>query len=354
MAEVIALNSEPDYVPLDLRSLPIGSPLICDLYIKERGRYVLYREASLPFTLADRERLLASGVRNLWVRASIDEDALLSDRLALALGLPDEEVPPLAKAGLLYRLAMATIKRALAGGISSQTLADVDRLVGTTVGYLVRHETAFPALLSVMAHDFSVFTHAMNVAVYALGLGKFIGITDRQALRHLGLGAILHDVGKARVPKEILSKPDGLSAEEWAVVRQHPLWGVEILSAADDLPADVLGIVAQHHERLDGSGYPEGLSGESLNLLPMIVAFVDAYDALTCDRPYRRARTPFDALSLLKIEMRGKLDPILFPRFVCLLGEPFTPSLLDSECRCQHHRRVRRPRPSGPGEHELT
>lgn len=333
------MNSEPHYVPLDLRSLPIGSLLTCDLYIKERGGYVLYREASLPFTQADRERLLASGVSNLWVRTSIDEDVLLSDRLAIALGLPDEDLPPLAKAGLLYRSAIATIRRTLLGALSSQTLADVDRLVGSTVGYLVRHETAFSGLLNVMAHDFSVFTHAMNVAVYALGLGKFLGITDHQALRHLGLGAILHDVGKARVPKEILSKPDGLSAEEWAVVRQHPLWGVEILSTAGDLPADVLTTVAQHHERLDGSGYPGGLSGESLHLLPMIVALVDAYDALTCDRPYR-AHTPFNALSLLKTEMRGKLDPLLFPGLVCLLGQPFAPSLLHSEDCCQHRRRI--------------
>jgi len=213
LAGVITLKSEPNYVPLDLRSLAIGSPLVCDLYIKARGRYVLYREASLPFTLADRERLLESGVRNLWVRASIDEDIVLSDRLAIALSLPNEQVPPLAKAGLLYRSAVATIRRALAGSLSGHALAEVDRLVGMTVGYLVRNETAFPALLNVMTHDFSVFTHAMNVAVYALGLGKFIGITDHKALRQLGLGAILHDVGKARVPKEILNKPDGLSAE---------------------------------------------------------------------------------------------------------------------------------------------
>lgn len=322
-----------DYVALDLRSLPTGGPLTCDVYIREDGQYVLYRQASLPFTLADCERLLASGVSNLWVRTSTDEDNPLPHHLTVPLGLPDEEVPPLAKAGLLYRTAVAVAKRALGGSLSSETLSDVDKLVGMTVGYLVRSEAAFPALLRVMVHDISVFTHALNVTVYALGLGKFIGIDDHQTLRQLGVGAILHDVGKARVPTGILNKRGALSAEDWAIIRQHPAWGIEILSTAADLPENVLAIVEQHHERLDGSGYPMGLKGKSINHLSMIVAFVDAYDALTCDRPYRKARTPFHALSLLKTEMRGKVDPILFPGFVRLLGGPYAPALLEGEYR---------------------
>ncbi|MCL5265464.1 MAG: HD domain-containing protein [Chloroflexi bacterium] len=331
------LNGENDYVALDLRSLRTDLSLTCDLYIKEEGQYVLYREASLPFTPADRERLLESGVSNLWVRISVDEDVLLQQHLTVLLSLPDEEMPPLAKAGLLYSSVMGITRRAIAGSLSKEILADVDEMVGVTVDYLTRSQTAFPALLCVMLHDFSVYTHSLNVAVYALGLGKFLGVTDHQSLRHLGVGAILHDVGKARVPKDMLSKRGKLSPEEWAIMRQHPEWGTEILSTAADLEDDVLAIIAQHHERLDGSGYPRGLTGEKIQMFAMIVALVDAYDAMTCGRPYRKARMPFDALSLLKTEMHGKLDPALVPGLVHFLGDPFAPVLLESERCCQHH-----------------
>lgn len=334
---VIILNREKDYVALDLRSLRTDLPLTGDLYVKEDGRYVLYRESSLPFTSANRERLLASGVSTLWMRISADEDAPLQQHLAVLLSLPDEDMPATAKAGLLYSSVMAVTKRAIAGSLSKEILAGVDELMGVAVGYLMRSQTAFPALLCVMLHDFSVYTHSLNVAVYALGLGKFIGVTDHLSLRRLGVGAILHDVGKAKVSKEILSKRGKLSPKEWAIMRQHPEWGTEMLSGAADPEEDVLAIVAQHHERLDGSGYPRGLTGGKIQMFAMIVALVDAYDAMTCSRPYRKARTPFDALSLLKTEMHGKLDPALFPGLVHFLGDPSAPVLLESERCFQHH-----------------
>lgn len=314
--------SNAAYAPLDLRSLSTDLPLICDLYIKERGQYVLYREASLPFTLADRERLLASGVSDLWIRVSEEEGALSQQRLAGLLALPDEQVPPLAKAGLLYGSARAIAHRALAN-ISSASLANLEELISATVGFMALSKTAFSALLAVMHHDFSVYTHAVNVAVYALGLGRSIGITDPRHLQHLGCGAILHDAGKARVPKEMLTKRGPLSPEEWATMRQHPNWGVQLLSTADLSEAE-LAIIAQHHERLDGSGYPAGIAGEDLHPFSIIVGLVNAYDSLTSDRPYRSPRAPFNALSHLKEEMVivGKLDPAMFASLVLLLGYP--------------------------------
>ncbi len=313
--------SDLDYVPLDLRNLPIGVPLTCDLYIRAKEQYVLYREASLPFKEIDRKRLMSSGVTNLWIR--MGGDSFLEQQLASLLAQPDEQLPPHAKAELLYTSAAAITKRAVTN-VSPASLADVDKLIGTTVSHLALNRTAFPALLSVMLHDFSVYTHALNVAVYAISLARFVGIADNQDLRNLGVAAIFHDAGKARIPNEILNKPGPLSPEEWAVMRQHPLLGTELLSQAGDLPEIVLKVVGQHHERLDGSGYPMGIGGEDFHQFSMIVALADSYDAMTCDRSYRSSLTPFRALSLLKEETvaAGKLDPTLFACLVRLLGNP--------------------------------
>ncbi len=316
------MNSNMDYAPLDIRSLRDDLPSTCDLYIEEGGTRVLYREASRPFTMADRERLLSNGVSNLWIRIPKAETPQSQQHLTTLLSQPNDRVPLLAKAGLLYTSAAAVTRQAIANAESRETIADLEELVSATVGYLACSRAAFPALLSVMLHDFSIYTHAINVAVYAIGLARFVGITDHQELRSIGFGAILHDVGKVRVPKKLLNKRTALSTKEWAIMRQHPAWGKEILSAAADLPESALTIVVQHHERLDGSGYPEGIVGEQLHQHSMIVALVDAYDAMTSRRPYRIAHTPFSALSILKREIQGKLDPSLFPPLVRLLGTP--------------------------------
>jgi putative nucleotidyltransferase with HDIG domain len=191
-----------------------------------------------------------------------------------------------------------------------------------TAGYISRSPNALPALLSLMRHHYSVYTHSINVAVYALGLGKFITAGDDRALLNLGLGAFLHDVGKARVPKELLEKPGTLTPTEWAIVREHPTWGSELLAGAEDLSEVVSTIVAQHHERLDGSGYPKGLRGADLHQFSMIVALIDSFEAMTSHRPYRPALTAYAALTILKKEMPGKLDPYLFYSLVRMLGNP--------------------------------
>lgn len=318
------MPADAAYVPLDLDSIPSDRALVCDLYLLHDGRYVLYRDASSPFRASDRARLLANGISTVWIPNA--GEALARQRLIALLAMPDEEVPALAKAGLLYNSAVAAAQRAVAGSITEETLAEVHELIGGTVGCLARSKNAFAALLRVMRHDYSTYTHAVNVAVYALGLASFVGLTDCREARHLGVGAILHDVGKAKVPSRLLNKPAALAPAEWQIVRQHPMWGIELLGAVAELPDEAVKIVAQHHERLDGSGYPAGIHGEDLHPFSTLVALVDAYDAMTCDRPYRRALSPYDALSSLKADTYDKIDPQMFAGMVSLLGHLAIPS----------------------------
>jgi putative nucleotidyltransferase with HDIG domain len=241
----------------------------------------------------------------------VDEDSLL-----------DHSAPPLVKAGLLYSSAKAIAWRAIAQPVSDEALAAVASVVSAGVDYLERADAACPALLSVILHNSSAYTHSVNVAIYSLGMAMSLGINGEQDLRALGLGAILHDLGKARVPEEILSKPGPLSSEQWSVMRRHPNWGSELL-AASGMPDLVRTIINQHHERMDGSGYPLGISGDQIHPFSAIVALADSYDAMTCNRPYRPACAPFDALLKLKGELvlTGKLKSELFIGLARLLGD---------------------------------
>ena len=139
--------------------------------------------------------------------------------------------------------------------------------------------------------------HCARLRDLSFTLGKEIGLEPRR-LHLLDFGAYLHDVGKIRVPLSILNKPAKLTAEEWQIIKKHPSYGRELIDQTFMKEAGT--IVEQHHERLDGSGYPYGLSGNEILIEAAIVAVVDTFDAMTTDRPYRKASTPEEALAEIR------------------------------------------------------
>jgi putative nucleotidyltransferase with HDIG domain len=141
-------------------------------------------------------------------------------------------------------------------------------------------------------------SHQRRTATLALAIGRELGLTAH-ALEGLYLGALIHDLGKVAIPFEILSKPSRLTAEEYALVKTHVEAGCEILQGVE-LPWPVEAIVAQHHERLDGSGYPRGLVGDSISLEARIVAVADVFQAMRDRRSYRQALGEDVALSELQ------------------------------------------------------
>lgn len=158
--------------------------------------------------------------------------------------------------------------------------------------------------------------HSRRVTAYALRLGVEAGMDD-EALVQLARGAMMHDIGKIGVPDQILRKPGPLTADEWAIMRRHPGLGAHILSAVPSL-TDALSVVLQHHERWDGGGYPDGLRGEDIDLAARVFAIVDAYDAMTSDRPYRRARPHEEAVAEIQGCAGTQFDPVLVELFAAL------------------------------------
>ncbi len=308
------------YVALELENIRSLLPISCDLYIEEAGRHILYRSTNLPFTDLDCRRLLAAGVDRLWLLAAGGPVQATNPVMSL-LAMPDEQVPPVVKAKVLYDSAINIAQQASTNPAIQAVMPSVTDLVGLTLNYLTTSAKAFGALLSVMRHDFSIYSHAVNVGFYAVGVGRTIGITSDEDLRNLGMGAFLHDIGKSNVPNKVLSKAGALSPDEWAIVRQHPGWGRQALAPSGDVPKVVLDIVGQHHERMDGSGYPNGIRDGQLHEYSKLVAIVDSFDAMTSDRPYRRGRSPYNALQIMKSELEGKLDPRLFAALVRMLRD---------------------------------
>jgi putative nucleotidyltransferase with HDIG domain len=161
--------------------------------------------------------------------------------------------------------------------------------------------------------------HTRRVTELTLRLAQRMGLSDTELI-HIRRGATLHDIGKVAMPDDILFKPGPLTGEEWVIMRSHPLIAAEMLKPISYLdPA--LPIPRFHHEKWDGSGYPDGLAGESIPLAARLFAFADVYDALTSDRPYRGAWSQADALEHIRNNSGTHFDPNISPVFIGMMTE---------------------------------
>lgn len=163
--------------------------------------------------------------------------------------------------------------------------------------------------------DDYTFQHSINVAVICGVLGKWLGYKGT-ALSDLVLAGLLHDVGKTQIPLEILNKPGSLSAEEMKVMQTHTLLGYKLLKDSSELSPGVTYAVLQHHERMDGKGYPFQILTDQFHQYGRIVAVADTYDAMTSDRVYHKKMTPFAVVETMASEMYDKLDPTICAVFL--------------------------------------
>ncbi|WP_042165040.1 HD-GYP domain-containing protein, partial [Paenibacillus gorillae] len=153
-------------------------------------------------------------------------------------------------------------------------------------------------LMNMGTVDDYLYQHSLNVCVYTTLLGTAYGYT-REELMTLGMGALLHDIGKTQISMNVLKKPDQLTAEEFGMMKNHAKIGFELLKDEPNLPLIVAHCAFQHHERLDGSGYPRGIKGGEIHDYAKWIGLVDSYDAMTTNRVYRSPMLPHQAIELL-------------------------------------------------------
>ena len=194
-----------------------------------------------------------------------------------------------------------------------------EKVVDDLIDNMARHPGILLTLSNIKSYDDYTFTHSINVALLSITLGKALNYT-RSDLKTLGLGALFHDVGKIRVPREIINSPRPLSPDDFAVVRKHPIYSVEILKLVPGMTIDVIRVALEHHERTSGKGYPRGLKGGNISEFGMISSIADVYDAMTSDRVYRKRVTPHSALSNIYATAEGNFNTGFVERFITRLG----------------------------------
>jgi len=267
---------------------------------------VVYRETGRPVLAESR---LRSAIELAVAKGSVLSEAEASRELALvyqAMGRNQEALALLNTAHRLFNRLDARVD-----------LVNVDGKVAALEGTYLAVVREWGQ--SIESSDSYTFGHCGRVADNAVAVAQALGL-DENEITTIRLGAYLHDVGKVKVPHEILNKPGRLTDEEFDIIKMHPVWGMELLAQVE-FPWDLKPIIRWHHEKYDGSGYPDRLMGDEIPLSAQIVGIADVYDALTTTRSYRGAMSAEQAVSEIT-RCRASWSPGVYQAFMRAVGQP--------------------------------
>ena len=237
---------------------------------------------------------------------------------ALRHTIEDEKAAPEEKATAVYDHSIKMMQSLLTEP-SKENILSGKAMISDMVSAIMEQDSLASALSKITSHDYYTYTHSVNVGMMGVLLAKEVyGDRSEQNLNELGAGFFLHDLGKCEVPAFLINKPGRLTDEEWEMMRKHPSFGEKILHDTGTMTAECEFIVGQHHEREDGSGYPRGLSSSEIHDYARICSVVDVYDALSSERAYKKALSPFESLKIMKEEMIHHFHKEVFEKFVMI------------------------------------
>lgn len=199
------------------------------------------------------------------------------------------------------------------------SLERANPVISEMVGSIFRNQNALMGLARIRRMDRYTFEHSVNVSVLMVSFARSLGL-DQTLIHEIGIGALLHDIGKTLVPNEILNKPGKLTDEEFVVMRSHVVHSRDVLSSIPGMPAAALAVAAEHHERADASGYPDGKRLDQITLFGKMASIVDVYDAITSDRVYHKGMEPHQALRKVLEWSSHHFDPQLVQQFIRCVG----------------------------------
>lgn len=291
------------------------------VYLKQAEAFVLYTRAEEVFTHETRQRLFDSGVQRVYILQKQKElyDRYLEDNLGRILG--NSSIPSTERAKVFYGVSVDMVKEVfdsrLPDGLSRKLYHRLRRFVAQGLKFL-GEEGSLKNVAKLISHDYYTYSHSVQVFVYACSVLQTFGYQDEDLVK-IGVGALLHDIGKTRIPHAILNKPGRLTRREWEIMKTHTVQGAA-LCAGLPVGQQVINCVLFHHERVDGKGYPSGMTGEQITFPIKAISLVDCYDALISDRVYAKGMSPFAALNLIREEMTGAFDMEVYRRLVLVLS----------------------------------
>ncbi|SNB46022.1 HD-GYP domain-containing protein [Geobacter sp. DSM 9736] len=311
----------------DFRALAIESiipeffPQVA-LYIRNKnlGNYILYRKHDMSLTDNDLAKLRRSRLEFLYVR--VIDIYIIADYLEnnLPALVARDDIGSSAKGTMIYQASAYYLTDIFETPDKVMDHGRCRNVVRHLLGYLTSDQDPLKPLKTIMPQNFYIFVHSVQVSALMMLLHEKLLNLEEEALVEVGVGSLLHDVGMVFISDEILEKPEALSNIEYSLVKEHPEKGHEFMSGVEGISETALAIIRQHHERFNGSGYPDCLRGDSIHPSAQLAAICDTYFALTTSRPFRRGTSHEEALAMMR-NLSAVFNPMLFEGFVEMISK---------------------------------
>lgn len=287
---------------------------------KGKGEPVLYRERASSLSMPDIGQLRDNGIESFLVRA---HDLWRCEQLiesGLEEGLRSSDIPPQAKAGLLHRVGSGIARELVANREEGLDLKRANNYVNNVIVGVQNDPDVSGYLLQMAQHEHSTASHMMVVSALAVMLGAEVYGPDSDALAELGLAGMLHDLGKLSIDAKLLNKQGPLTPGEIQMIQQHPIESVRLLADDAHVSREVRQIILQHHERVDGKGYPIRICGAALSQDAKILSVADAFHAMIGRRSYRRSMPAAEASRMIEREAGTQFDEEIVNCWTNLFG----------------------------------
>lgn len=233
--------------------------------------------------------------------------------------ISNPQIPFQEKTQKIYDVSKGIMKEFFDSNATKKILQSSEEVMDIMEQCLSENKAGFHSLTMITNKDYYTYTHSVNVGLYCMsyGIKTKMGPNDT---RDLGLGGMLHDVGKSKIDANLINKNGKLTDEEFQTIKSHPSLGTEVLESMQCYGPNVVRMAGEHHEKFKGNGYPNGLVGEDISNFARICKVMDVYDALTTRRSYKKAMAPFEALTIMGKQMVDEFDLDILGNFVRYMG----------------------------------
>lgn len=317
----MSANRKVKLIRISPKTLVVGEKFEYNIFEHHGGDvYKKFLVQNEEYTLNSLNSIEHNNIKHLYVTYEDFKKYINKSSNYLSKLVNDKDVDLLIKSEVLYQISSEVMYELLTGSVTKDKIAEVTNSVDVAVELVFKEPEAIKAMIQVTTHEYDTHTHSVDVATYALGFGYHLGLEKTQ-LKKLVKGAMLHDIGKKRIPDEIISKNGALSDQEFRIIKNHPSYGIDILREIGENDNIVLSIVEEHHEKANGSGYPRALTLDKIHLFAQIVSICDIFNAITTKRSYKDQKKSFDALKLMHAKMKDELNPKLFAKFISFMGD---------------------------------
>ncbi|MEM7167811.1 MAG: HD domain-containing phosphohydrolase [Planctomycetota bacterium] len=304
------------YSSVPISTLHCGDKIPFSLYAQIQGNYLLQHREGAEWTEDKAGQLQSAGTNELWILSvALDNYLAYLQRWNSSI-LEDPNYSLGERIGLCYKTGTVTTREAITNPTSNSAYEAFEYSMEVAVQLLEKYKFSFSAVRDVFEQAPTLFSHSMQVCLYGLLLGRAVGY---RPLPHLGMALAFHDAGKLDLPRGIFEKEGSLTSDEWQLAKSHAGLGVNRAKLATRLPAVARDVIQNHHERMDGSGYPRGLDATQLTVASRIAAIVNTFDSRTCHRPYREARRSIEVAKDM-LAQGPAFDTELMHTFVRLLA----------------------------------